>query len=156
MPNLSPIQTSTLYHVERSRQEITGLVQLPVSGPPPQVSVIARIHAPYEVEVVSWVAVRQGAPPVVPTPVSLGYNRVYLRGTQTAIVPIPTSSGVHEEWAIAGVYYYAIKRPESLTSNMPLGKVPWGLPSPDNQYIPSTCFSNVNMPTGAAYPPPLV
>jgi hypothetical protein len=142
MPEQLAVSSTTKYEIERARSRTEGILALPVAGRPPQNVSLVRLHAPIEFEVVYWSATRRGGPPVVPSPKSLAGNpnRVFLGGTQSAIVPVPTFGG---HWfCLAGSYTYVIVGPEGLDSNFYLGRMPWETVGVDENYIPAANFQN--------------
>jgi len=125
MPENLPYAPNTEYSIERTRSRNEGIVALPIAGPVPQNVSIVRLHAPIEFEDVYWSASREGANPVVPSPRSLAgnLNRIFLGGSQSAIIPTQTLAG--HIFVMSGHYRYVIVGPEGLDSTFYLGKQPW-------------------------------
>ncbi len=140
MPENSQSATHTTYSIERTRVNKSGLFQMPVAGPPPQTAALVRLHAPTMEEIIAWVAVREGAPPVAPKPEDLNPNQVLTDWKITGMVPVPLASG-GSQYELSGYYVYAILTPEDPTRGLPLGITPVSPgTSPTSEYVPGENF----------------
>lgn len=139
MPQNLDGSAHTEYHVERSRANVSGLIAMPVAGTPPQSVVFARLHSDYTVETIVWGAVREGAPPEIPSPEMLNSNYTLMSSAVSAIVPIPLPNGALA-YSVAGTYVYQLTSAKAPTAQFPLGKLPFQSKGADEEYIPAVNF----------------
>lgn len=145
MPELHKLATHVTYAVEMGHSQSEGLTVCPVAGPAPQKASILRLHAPIETLSVSWIATREGAPPIVPShkAFATNFNRVFLGG-QRGADESPTFGG--HIWSASGVYVYALLTAEGLDSDLPVAKVPWDDSSGIGEFfIPAANFDASNI-----------
>lgn len=128
-----------VFTATRTRVSSNGLAMMPVAGPYPTPSVVVALNGGAEFDIVAYVAVRRGAPPVVPGPRSTNPNRVFLNGQQNGVFSMPDLAGVIN-YVTSGYYIFGILAPEGLASDFMLGTVPF--PGADsNDMIPGSYLS---------------
>lgn len=115
---------TTTYGVQFVHRRNEGIVVNPVAGAAPQHASMVRLHAPLETLSVYWTAVRQGAPPIVPSTRSYrqNLNRVFLGGSRIGSC---TPAMFGHFWVVSGNYEYLIVAPETLDSDFALARCPW-------------------------------
>lgn len=146
MPENLPYASYTEYTVQVVHSHESGVCVNPIAGTPPQYLSMVRLHAAMEFLQVFWTAMREGAPPILPSHKSYltNYNRVFLGGARTAVV-VPVF-GAHS-WSVSGVWVFALPVPEGMDSNFALSMPPWegagGLGANMNDFmIPSQNFQS--------------
>lgn len=142
MPDNTPGATYTTFMVSRSRFRHNGLAQLPVAGDPPQACKFVALHAPYEEEIIQWVACRDGKPPECPDPYDLVQNDpnyILLDHQFGGMIPIilPGAGRRYEAW---GWSRYGLQSPIPLQQGIKLGVTPFDPASPSDQFIPGDNF----------------
>lgn len=135
---------STLYYVERNHRQISGTMPVPVAGPSGTPCQFINLFAPYEVEEVRWLAVKEGTAPTVPSFTPADSNHIFLWGERSASFPMIRPSGVGHLWGMWGVYVYGLTIPIGLDSDMATGSMPFdGSTVPLNNTIPAANFSDL-------------
>lgn len=115
-----------------------GISMMPVAGTFPTASVSVALHGGYDFDAISYVAVRRGAPPIIPSPKTTNNNRIFLSGERIGMFPIGNVAGV-TSYAVSGWLLFGILSPEGLASDFYLGNLPF--PGVDkNEYIPGVNF----------------
>jgi hypothetical protein len=113
-----------VYTLAPSFRVHSGLVQLPVAGPPGTAAVFVRLCAPSGEKVVHYEAVRDGAWPEVPMPeMSQSGNEVFLHADITPQTPIPID-GERFRYSLSGDYIYGLKVPNTPQDGFPTGMGP--------------------------------
>ena len=130
--------STILYLVVRSRDYDEGLVPVPVASARGRTAHI-RVGAPQELLRIDWEVRRDGAPPIAPSPRSLDANNVFLRGSQSAAVPIHNHDG-RQQWSMSGHYLYSLVAPKGLEAPMPTGRAPWDKTAASSNTVPASNF----------------
>jgi hypothetical protein len=160
-PEGLPSQQHPQYQVTRQTLHFPGLVQMPAAGPEGTPAIFVRIHAPYEQEIVTWVATCDGGPPQPPNPYGpecsfgLNDNRILLSMQFSALVPTPIGGGTAgHAWSMGGVYTYGKVQPEfgkGQMNSVPLGKIFYETQPVDANFVPAVAFGqgvlDPNFPT---------
>ncbi len=128
-----------IYTALRYRRHRNGLAMMPVAGIFPKAAQVVALNGGLDNDLISWVAGRRGAPPVVPAPFSKNPNRVFMGGEQIGQWANPDMSGVMTYY-LAGWYRFGILSPEGLASDFMLGMVPFPGLTLQDQYIPRSYF----------------
>jgi hypothetical protein len=127
------------FNAIRTRMSRNGLAMMPVAGPFPQPAQVVGLNGGLEFDLISFVAIKRGEPPTVPSPRTQNNNRVFLRGSQSAPFPIQDFAGV-TAYGVAGWYVWGILAPEGLESDFMIGSLPF--PGLDrDERIPNGYFS---------------
>lgn len=126
---------STHYELERQHYRNAGTIALPVYAVPtaddpttPGTNAacrIVRLHSPIETVVISWTAVKEGAPPKVPNPYLFDSNLIFKCGKRSAAAPVLLPGYAGHAWSMAGVYEYHVGTPIDLNNDMATGRHPW-------------------------------
>lgn len=159
-----PNRGTTSYGVSRQIIHKSGLIPMPAAGPKGTPTTFARIHAPYEYEIVSWTAECEGGLPVLPSPygptsendptpnpLGLNANRVLISASPVATLPIPLGNGNHK-FLCSGTYVYGAVQPAGPTAEMKLGKWPYEQHKKTENYIPATAYSTGVLDTSMVPP----
>jgi len=122
---------------------------MPTAGAFPLASSVVSLNGGMDREIIAWVATRRGEPPVIPSPVSLNDNYIFLGGNRTADFPIKDIAGI-TTYAVAGYYIFGLVVPEALGSNFLLGNLPFPSTVDTNEYIPAEYFQQGMINWGTA------
>lgn len=110
------------YSIDSSYEWESGLLQVPVAGPPGSPSVLIQVHAPYSRKTVSWNAQRYGLKPLLPSANTGNANEVLYNWVCSPQAPVLSATGT-PQYAVSGQYeYYNVLPIGSLTS-LPSGKL---------------------------------
>jgi hypothetical protein len=149
---------TTEYSIFKQQERDTGQCQLPVASASGTESCeIVDLHDSVEVLAIYWQATKRGGPPIVPSPYSFAPDHVFLRGSRTVGAPIMQPSAQCHDWAMEGVFYYALTAPYDLNSSIAAPAVPADTLTPDINIIPASNFAtSLLAPQRTTVPPPLV
>lgn len=112
------------YSCVRSRSSDTGILAIPLAGPPGTGVKLVRVHAGIETENVSFSADRIGGYPQIPSPTIQDPNVIFLGGTQSAPAPMVQPQGPHR-WILTGNYVYVHRQQVGLDSPIPVPQMPF-------------------------------
>lgn len=128
-----------------------GLVQMPVAEPPAGDKAsglaartsceIVRECAPYGWKEVRFSAVRLGAVPEVPHPLSYRASENEVFDRQDVVVTAPPRGMTEQRWSIRGVYVYLLIRPIWAEDGLRAGKVPYSTEGESSNVVPGAAFN---------------
>ena len=124
----------------------TGLVPLPIAKDAQQGDVTAalvNLYARQQRKIVSWTVQCKGRLPTVPSPTPADPNCIYLRSQTVISAPILICNGNFYEYAISGIYYYAMLVPvDPEFYGMASAKTPMDATPVAEMTIPPSIFDN--------------
>jgi hypothetical protein len=134
-----PLGQTTSYSVQIAHSRDEGIYASPVGGDEEVNCSIVRLHSPIERLSVFWMAVSEGKPPLVPSPLiySKNGNRVFTGGDRVGVM---TPAIVGHTFTMAGRLDYIVVAPEGLDSQFNLAMCPWEQAQVSDFYIPATNF----------------
>jgi hypothetical protein len=110
--------------ITRSRSHSSGLLALPIAGPPGTPPEIVRVHGGMDMLDISFAAGQMGGPMSIPHPDLGDGNSVLLGGSQVAALPMEQQQGDHY-WDLSGSYTYVCKQLIGLAAQIPTGVMPF-------------------------------
>ena len=112
--------------VIRTRSSHSGLLAIPVAGPPGTPPEIVRVHGGMDMVDVSFSGGQMGGPMPIPHPdlFSVDGNSVLLGGSQAVNLPMEQHQGDHY-WNLSGGYTYICKQLIGLAAQIPTGIMPF-------------------------------
>ena len=127
------------FQAVRTHVHMNGLAMMPTAGPFPYPAQVVALHGGLDFDVIAYSASRDGEPPVIPSPIVINPNRIFLAGQRTGTFPIKGFGGV-TTYIVTGWMIFGIRSPEGLNSTFMLGNLPF--PGLDmNEAVPGAYFS---------------
>jgi len=124
--------------------EDTGILELPIAGPDGTPAMIVKTSAIYGYKLITWLAERIGAPPVLPSTAPADpANEKYAGMTLTNGILAVTPDGTRAIYRRGGTYKYALLNPVNFaTKGLAGAKPPWA-PNIGQNVIKSGDFQNL-------------
>jgi hypothetical protein len=127
------------FHMSRTVHHISGAIQLP-AGSSNGDAIIGRLHAPIEVVVVEYSAMKIGSPPVVPGPFEPG--AVLITSSRKANgSKLDPESGLYH-FTVAGSYTFGVKKAGAPGGPLKAGREPYQTRAQAPIEIPGVAFSS--------------